>query len=91
MESKPRYMGDITAGTTWLDLVSAIMMQQIEDAILANYDVSLMKVTKTNVTPVQEEAARPERERKQEDWAPFIEHMLRLHAEKGDLAQKLGL
>ncbi|KAJ9663377.1 hypothetical protein H2198_000894 [Neophaeococcomyces mojaviensis] len=91
MEIKPRCIGEIVDGTTWLHVASAALAQPIEDAMNADYDVSLMKVTKNNMTLSQQEAARLEKERKQEDWAPFVEHMLRLHAEKGDLAQKLPL
>lgn len=89
LEAEPRRVGIVSEGMSWLDVASAALMQQIEEAIEANYEVSLMKVVRTEAQVSNDETAKLERRRKQEDWAPFIEHMLRLHAEKGDLAQLL--
>ncbi|KAK5942732.1 hypothetical protein PMZ80_005298 [Knufia obscura] len=95
MQAHPRLLGPIGHDQTWLNVAAEDLLQKMQEALSSGQECSLMSVTKTNLpadqTEPQQEAQRLEKERKQEDWAPFIETMLRLHAEKGDLQDMLGL
>lgn len=91
MQAHPRLVGWVESDLTWLNIAAEDLLQKMQEALQSGQECSLMSVTKTNTSPSQEEAQKLERERKQEDWAPFIECMLRLHAEKGDLQEMLRL
>jgi len=95
MQAHPRLVGPIDTDHTWLNVAAEDLLQKMQDALSSGQECSLMSVTKTDIAAsqddVQKEAQRLEQVRKQEDWAPFIECMLRIHAEKGDLQEMLGL
>jgi len=91
MEAHPRLVGEVNTDLTWLNVAAEDLLQKMQEALELGQECSLMSVTKTNTSPSREEAQRLEKERKQEDWAPFIECMLRLHAERGDLQEMLHL
>lgn len=89
LQAQPGCLGRIAVDQTWLNVAAEDLMTKMQEALDSGQDCSLMSISKTHLpVAVMSEA---ERSRKQEDWAPFIEHMLRLHAEKGDLQELLGL
>ncbi|KAK5092234.1 hypothetical protein LTR70_001958 [Exophiala xenobiotica] len=73
MEAHPRLVGEVDTDLTWLNVAAEDLLQKMQEALQSGQECSLMSVTKTNTSPSQEEAQRLEKERKQEDWAPFIE------------------
>ena len=95
MQAHPRLVGPIPTDHTWLNVAAEDLLQKMQEALSSGQECSLMSVTKTDIAPslddTQKEAQRLEQVRKQEDWAPFIECMLRIHAEKGDLQEMLRL
>jgi len=95
MHAHPRLVGPIRPDQTWLNVAADDLFQKMQEAYNSGQECSLMSVAKTDTPSSQDEeqkeVRRLEKERKQEDWAPFIECMLRLHAEKGDLQEMLGL
>lgn len=92
LEKEAELLGRPNNDQTWLNIVAGELMQRMERAYNEGQECSLMSVVKSGAgTCAGERVADLEKRRKQEDWAPFIEHMLRLHAEKGDLQDKLGL
>jgi len=88
LQTHPCGVGMIRPDQTWVNVAAADLVQQMEAALKEGEACSLMSVAKVTGSSARQ---KPEKERKQEDWAPFIEHMLRLHAEKGDLQEMLGV
>lgn len=91
MQPHPRLVGGIASDLTWLNIAADDLLQKMQEALESGQECSLMSVTKLNPSPSQDQAQKLDKERKQDDWAPFIECMLRLHAEKGDLQEMLRL
>lgn len=89
LQAQPACLGRIGVDQTWLNVAAADLMKKMEEAFSSGQECSLMSLSKTEVRMSSD--AERDRTRKQEDWAPFIEHMLRMHAEKGDLQELLGL
>lgn len=92
---EPQILSAIGQDEVWAQTASADIFQQMSAAAASGFEFSLMAIVKTLPLaglPQPEKAAQlDQRQRMREDWAPFIEHMIRLHADKGDLAQMLGL
>lgn len=84
MESSPRKLGDIEDGASWLFAAIDNLQSQMQSAQADDLEFSLLSlVRRTDTEDSTAEAADMQRAR--EDWGPFISHMVRLHAEKGDI------
>ncbi|KAK5072780.1 hypothetical protein LTR64_000813 [Lithohypha guttulata] len=94
MQSRPTCLGYPTPEQTWLNAAATDLIPRMQEAFNSGQNCSLMSLTRTSdrgtSTEQQIQARKLESERRQEDWAPFIEHVLRLHAERGDLQEMLG-
>ena len=96
MQRCPFSLEKIDGSRTWLEAAAADLQQQMEEAFNSGQECSLMSVTRTPAQLVDQKKTivstnQDEVIRKQEDWAPFIECMLRLHAEKGDLQELIQI
>ena len=95
MQAHPTCLGRPDSDQTWLNVAAADLEPQTQECFNSGQECSLMKVVRTSgpATKSQEQLLEQQldKERKQEDWAPFIEHMLRLHCERGDLQEMLNL
>lgn len=84
MEASPRKIGDITEEDNWLFAAIDDLQRQMQSAKADDLEFSLLSlVRRTDTEDSTVEAANMQRAR--EDWGPFISHMVRLHAEKGDI------
>lgn len=99
-EKHPQKLGKVPDTSTWRSLAAEHITAQTIEAREQGSDYSLMSVTRqTRVASddlVTKQEQRGEqytshRERRQDDWAPFIECLLRIHAERGDLNTMLGV
>lgn len=88
MQAEPSHVGPIGDGQTWLNVTVQDVMPLLEEALKTGQECTMMSVTRSEGAIMMSE---DEKTRKQEDWAPFIETLLRIHAEKGDLNEMLGL
>lgn len=88
MQAEPGHVGLINEGQTWLNVTVQDVLPLLQEALNANQECHMMSVTKSEGAAMMSE---DEKTRKQEDWAPFIETLLRIHAERGDLNEMLGL
>lgn len=83
-----RVQGPVESEETWLFKIVGDLQEVLEGSEANEMEFSLLSLdhepgsTKANLN--EAEAARM-----REDWSPFITHMLRLHAEKGDLQDLL--
>jgi hypothetical protein len=89
LEREPTSVGRIAEGGNWLMMVVPILEAQFNAAAMNELEFSLLSVVLT--TPDAADEKDHERMRRvREDWGPMMATLLRLHAEKGDLAKKLG-
>ena len=89
LEREPTSVGRIAEGGNWLMMVVPILEAQFNAAAMNELEFSLLSVVLT--TPDAGDEKDHERMRRvREDWGPMMATLLRLHAEKGDLAKKLG-
>lgn len=88
MQADPGHVGPINQGQTWLDVAVGDVSLRLQEALDAGEECTMMSVTRSAGAYMISE---DEKTRKQEDWAPFIETLLRIHAERGDLNEMLGL
>ena len=95
MQADPKCLGGIGPDQTWLNVAMEDIQGPLFQAQASGDECSLMCVTRdpdaADPSSAYLEAQSVTKDRRQEDWAPFIEHMLRLHAEKGDLQEMLDL
>lgn len=88
MEASPRKLGDIDENESWLFAAIADLQAQMHSAATSDVEFSLLSlVRKTQDGDSTAEAHEMGRAR--EDWGPFISHMVRLHAEKGDIKEMM--
>lgn len=84
METSPRKIGDIPEGGDWLFAAIEDLQNQMQSAQADDLEFSLLSlVRRTDTEDSITEATEMQQAR--EDWGPFISHMVRLHAEKGDI------
>ena len=89
LEREPTSVGQIAQGGNWLMMVVPILEAQFNAAAMNELEFSLLSVVLT--TPDAADEKDHERMRRvREDWGPMMATLLRLHAEKGDVAKKLG-
>lgn len=87
LRPQPVHVGIIGEGQTWLNVTVQDVFPLLQEALDANQQCTMMSVTHSAGAHVMSDE---ERTRKQDDWAPFIETLLRIHAERGDLNDMLG-
>lgn len=77
------------SGDNWLASAIPDLQARLESVTANQLEFSLLSLTASNDTA---SLARDidEMQRAREDWSPFIAHMVRLHAAKGDLKTRLG-
>jgi hypothetical protein len=69
-------------------MIVANIQSQWESAALNQLEFSLLSlISGSDSSSLQADEARMKRTR--EDWGPFIAHLLRLHAERGDVGEIL--
>lgn len=88
LRAEPRLVGPIEEGQTWLNVTVQDVLPLLEEALSDDQQCTMMSVVRSEGAPIFSEE---ERMRKQDDWAPFIETLIRIHAERGDLREMLGL
>lgn len=88
-EKHPQDLGRVPETSTWRALAAEHITAQTIEAHEQGSDYSLMSVTRQshvasdNNNKLADE--RPRQEQRKDDWAPLIECLLRIHAERGDL------
>lgn len=88
METSPRKIGDIAGNDGWLFAAIGDLQNQMQSASSSEHEFSLLSlVRKTEHADSTKEAENMQRAR--EDWGPFISHMMKLHAEKGDIKEMM--
>ncbi|EHY58409.1 hypothetical protein HRR83_007226 [Exophiala dermatitidis] len=88
LERLPREVGRLSDGDSWVSMVLPELQAQWESAASGALEFSLLALTAmTDSSSVDKDRAKMERAR--EDWGPLIAHLLRLHAERGDLREAL--
>lgn len=89
MELFPRKLGELSDGIDWIMMVLPELQATWESASSSTLEFSLLSLTAmTDFSSL--EADEEKMARMREDWGPFIAQMVRLHAEKGDLKEKLA-
>lgn len=86
--AEPQHVGTIGEGQTWLNVTVQDVLPLLQEALSADQQCTMMSVTRSEGAPM---ASEEEKLRKQEDWAPLIETLIRIHAERGDLNEMLEL
>ncbi|KAK5049372.1 hypothetical protein LTR84_004301 [Exophiala bonariae] len=87
MEPLPRKVGEVSDGVDWIMMVLPELQATWESASNTSMEFSLLSLTvRTESSTMKADEEKMARVR--EDWGPFIAHMVKLHAEKGDLKQK---
>lgn len=89
LEREPTGIGRIAEGDNWLTMVVPVLEAQFNAAAMNELEFSLLSVVLTTPDAVDEKDYERMR-RVREDWSLFMATMVRLHAEKGDIAAKLG-
>ncbi|RMZ89056.1 hypothetical protein DV736_g3693, partial [Chaetothyriales sp. CBS 134916] len=90
MEKLPRKLGEITAGGTWLCPVLAEVMKMRETAAVNQFEVSLLSlVERVDDSGVGAEVKQMEEAR--QDWGPLLTTLLKLHSQRGDLKEVMGV
>ena len=72
----------------WLPPVLSDIQKQLEAEEVNQLEFSLLRLVSNNEAAGQN-PYEEEMRRYREDWGPFISHMIRLHAERGDLEERL--
>jgi hypothetical protein len=89
LERSPTSIGRITDAENWLTMVVPVLEAQFNAAAMNELEFSLLSVVLTE--PGMGDEKDEERTRRvREDWGPMMATMVRIHAEKGDLKEKLG-
>lgn len=89
MEALPRVLGTIAEGDNWLTMVIPELQRQWQSAAANQLEFSLLSLSPTtNTSPLASDQLQMQRMR--EDWGPFIAHMVKLHAGKGDLKERMN-
>lgn len=86
--AQPRHVGVIKEGQTWLNVTVQDVLPLLQEALSADEQCTMMRITKSEDAPILSDE---ERIRKQDDWAPLIETLIRIHAERGDLNEMFEL
>lgn len=89
LERKPTSIGQIGDADNWLMMVVPVLEAQFSAAAMNELEFSLLSVVLTSPDAADEKDCERMR-RVREDWGPMMATVVRLHAEKGDLAAKLG-
>lgn len=87
MQAAPTHVGSIEEGQTWLNVTVQDILPLLQEALSADQQCTMMSVSMSEGTAI---ISNEEKTKKQEDWAPFIETLIRIHAERGDLNTMLG-
>lgn len=88
MELSPRKIGPLDPGTDWIMMTLPVLQATWENAASKATEFSLLSLTSATASS-DVESDRLKMARAREDWGPFLAHMTRLHAEKGDLKDLL--
>lgn len=89
MEPFPRKVGELSDGIDWIMMVLPELQATWESVSSSTLEFSLLSLT-AMIDSSSLEADEEKMTRIREDWGPFIAQMVRLHAEKGDLKEKLA-
>ena len=84
MEAVPRKVGDVAEGESWLFAAVPDLQRQVGSATANELEFSLLSLVQKTDGPDQNNE-KLDMQRMREDWGPFIAHMVKLHAEKGDI------
>lgn len=87
LEREPTSVGKIES-EDWLTMVVPVLEAQFNAAAMNELEFSLLSVALTDATVDEKDQEQMRRAR--EDWGPMMSTLVRLHAEKGDIASKLG-
>jgi hypothetical protein len=88
LEREPTSIGQIES-EDWLMMVVPVLEAQFNAAAMNELEFSLLSVVLTDTT-AEDEKDQERMRRVREDWGPIMSTLVRLHAEKGDIASKLG-
>jgi len=90
MESFPRKLGELSEGTDWISMVLPELSATWESASSRTLEFSLLSLTASTDSEQHAVADEQKITRMREDWGPFIAQLVRIHAEIGDLKEKLS-
>ena len=89
LEREPTSIGRIENAGNWLKMVVPVLEAQFNAAAMNELEFSLLSVVLSD--PSADDEKDQERMRRvREDWGPMMATLVRLHAEKGDIAALLG-
>lgn len=88
MEPSPRKIGDVAESGGWLFAAIGDLQSQMQSAQTNDMEFSLLSLVHSTTTEDSTTDAT-DIQRAREDWGPFISHMVRLHAEKGDIREMM--
>ncbi|RVX74903.1 hypothetical protein B0A52_01180 [Exophiala mesophila] len=88
MELSPQKIGRLDPGTDWIMMTLPVLQATWENATSKATEFSLLSLTSATASS-DVEADRLKMGRAREDWGPFLAHLMRLHADKGDLKELL--
>jgi hypothetical protein len=89
LERNPTSIGQIGDADNWLMMVVPVLEAQFNGIAMNELEFSLLSVVLTSPDAADEKDYERMR-RVREDWGPMMATIVQLHAEKGDLAAKLG-
>ena len=89
MEPFPRKLGRLSDGVDSIMMVLPELQSTWESASSTSLEFSLLSLTALGESSSQKEDEE-KMARVREDWGPFIAHMVRHHAEQGDLKNRLA-
>ena len=81
-------MGEIAESQAWQQAVSTDIKRQLEAEEVNQMEFSVMRLVPTS-GPSVASLHEDQMKRQREDWAPFLQHLVLLHASKGDLRDRL--
>ena len=80
--------GDFAGSQTWQQAVSLDIKRQLEAEEVNQMEFSVLRLVPSSgpsVAALHEDEMR----RQREDWGPFLQHLVLLHASRGDLRDRL--
>ena len=91
MERRPQSLGSIDDTSDWLNIVIPDLQMQWQGAADNELEFSLLSLVRSEGTDTeQDDAENTEKARRlREDWGPLIAELVKMHAEKGTLEEKL--
>ena len=88
MEASPRKIGDIVENDGWLFAAIGDLQTQMHSASSSEHEFSLLSLVRRK-EHADSSAEAEDMRLAREDWGPFISHMIRLHAGKGNIKEMM--